>query len=249
MPEVAPVPSAKNQFAALLLVQWSKVRHGWGFHLLFPILGGVGLVWTRKLIAVEGLNDGRFVVGAAITTAMFSTLNPVTHEAALARHQGELRCLGNLPVSRRLVAASMLIVPLITAIPATGASLLASAVLLDVNLTFDPTVLVATALLLALLTEVGLILGLTLPFRLTSVIASAAPMLLVLGTPILVDGDAAPLVMRRIGDLSPISTLADAFAGSLLSNVAQPSALLLLYPAALVLLLAPVILRVPQWRS
>lgn len=252
-PQITRVPSVRVQYATVWSMQFSKVRRTWFFHFLIPSLIAFGTVWLGSRLAAVGsfpaVGAERYVTGAIFVAVMFTSVNSVAHDAALAKQLGEIEYLSTFPLSRWTLLLAMLTLPVLYALPSVGVILLAGRWLLHVHPTPGPEfalIIVVTDLMLA---GFGTLLGLYLPLRLATTVSAALPLMLMMFSPLLVPPDAFPRWMGVVGRILPTTLAVDVMQTSLFGSMTAAQWVRLAVIAALAVGLVALVVRLPGWRE
>lgn len=247
------MPSLVAQYRAVAWMQLAKIRRGWFFHLLIPVLIAVGVIWLRSLIGFTEIDPEavrRYVSGAAVLGAVFGTVNAVAHDMARAKESGELEFLATYPVRRAVIVVAVISLPIIYTLPVIAATYIGGWWLLDTPLTFTPIVLPVVVLVALMLASVGVVIGLYLPLRLATTVANLLPLVLMVLTPVLFPATALPTVLAGVGRLLPTTVAVDVvheayFQKATLASATKPLLLLLVVTVGVMAL----VVRMPGWRE
>jgi len=247
----ARVPSIGNQYLAIFALQSLKVRGTWLFHVPIPAVISFGLVWFRARLGPDDATSAteHYVAGAAVIAALFSSVNAVAFDAATLRERGELEYISSFPVKRQPIVMALVTLPMLIGLAPVAAILLAGRVLLDVRPTV--TVLGVAALLCVqlLFCSIGVVVGLYLPPRLATSIATTLPLLLMVFSPILIPVNRLPYGLQLTGGILPTTLATDILEQSMFSSPDGGTIAIATVLAIVAAVSAALAARLPGWRE
>jgi ABC-type multidrug transport system permease subunit len=243
-------PSLREQYLAILKLEFVKIRLTWFFHLLIPALIALGLVWLHaRLNSVSAGGDERYVAGSAMVAAIFSSLNAVTRDTSIAKANGELEQLASLPVARAPVVLALMTLPIAYGIAPVLILVLVGSAALDLHPHFQILGVIALLATQLMLAGVGLMIGLYLPERLAWSLAAALPLSLMLFTPILLTPAELPWVLGDLGSVLPTTLATDVLEHALFGDPGRSDALKVLVIGAVAAVALAAVARLPGWRE
>ena len=243
-------------FSPLLVamrIQALKIRRSWVFQMLIPAMIAIGTIWLFSRLSVQNgftlATRERYITGSVFIAAMFSSINVVTHEVSWLKLIGELDyllCLGIRPMTLLL---SVVLWPILYSLIPVIAVIVTGETML--NLVTTPNLLLVPVVLSGqlLMTCIGAAMGLTLPRRLATTLASAIPLLVMTFTPVLISTEALPWLLRTIGRFLPSTLIVDLVETSLFGTVGSIDYAKAAGLVVLALVVLSLISRMRAWRG
>ena len=185
-----------------------------------PLFSIVGLgIFARD----SGPNALVYVLtGNIVVALLFGTMNSVQGRVEWLRFQGGMDYFATLPVPRYAFVLAMVLAFLLISLPSVVVTIFLGALVLDVDISFNPLILLVIPLCAVPLAGVGAIAGLVgrsrgesgnLTFFLTF-------LLMALG-PVVIPPDRQPEITLQLGRLSPATYAASALRQSLVGPVTR----------------------------
>jgi ABC-2 type transport system permease protein len=234
---------------AMELTNW---RWSWRTMLITGTIAPLFSIVALGIFARDSGTDALVYVltGNVVVALLFGTMNSVQSRVEWLRFQGGLDYFATLPVPRYAFVLAMVLAFLLISLPSVLVTILLGALVLDVDVTLNPLVLLVIPLCAAPLAGVGAMAGLVgrsrgesgnLTFLLTF-------LLMALG-PVVIPPDRLPEIALVLGRLSPATYAASALRQSLVGPVTSQIIVDAAVLAAMAVLFLWLVGRKMNWRQ
>jgi ABC-2 type transport system permease protein len=239
------------QLADLVLVQLSNWRWAWRGLVLTGIITPVAAMIALAAFSGRGSagQDDRLLVGTLILSLLFQNQSQVAGNFSFMKINGTLDFFATQPVRRALLAVSTVCAFFAISIPALIVTVAVGTILLHVDLSVSPLLLLVLPLCIIPAAGIGAIIGsMTSTIEESSSISLVATFLLTGCGPVLFPASHLPAFVRVIGVANPVTYAAAALRAVLIGPVNAHLAADLLVLAAFGLAAILALLRLMPWR-